>query len=248
MRPAPIKRLWRLGFAAPLVFAIVGAAAIAAPHPFRASTAGLAGIRGVVNPHRNDLLGLPEAMNPRATVSVIGSTGTRTADTNASGEFSFGDLAPGTYRIEFKKARVSWSVDRVVVCPEMVSVVETRDPRTHSRFEGEAMGGHPSNAAPRAAHGYRRNPEGGAGIVGRIRTPDQKGIAGVRLSAERLSNHGDFTAMTDENGGYRLTDLPAGVYRVTISSPFLPPDGVAVVTVLDGLDYRLDRYVCRRSK
>src|SRR5271165_869760 len=143
MSAATIERPWWLGFAPLLLLAGIGVSAIAATSPAGSPSEGRTGIQGVVNRHPEQLMGLPEATRPRATVSAIGSGATRTVDTNDSGEFAFGDVAPGIYRLEFRKASVSWSVERVIVCAKMVSVVETRDPRAHWKFEGERMGGRP---------------------------------------------------------------------------------------------------------
>jgi hypothetical protein len=227
----PMRKLWWKG-AAPLLFFATGGVA-----------QGQAGIHGVVNRHPEGLIGLPEATNPQATVSAIGASGTRTAATNDGGEFSFGDLTPGAYRLEFKKQTIAWSVERVLVCPRMISMVETRDPRARSRFEGERMGARLRNPPPPA--GYLYSPQGGAGIAGQIRTPDRQGIPGVHLSAERLADHSKFAAMTDEKGEYQFTNLRPGDYRVTISGPSVRPDSAPVVKVLDGLEYRFDRDECR---
>jgi hypothetical protein len=202
------------------------------------------GIVGTVNRQPELLMGPPpEATNPQATVSVIGPNVARTTDSDEHGKFSFDELPPGIYRVEFKKESVSWSVDRVLVCPHMVSSVDTRDPRARGRVEGEAM---PYRLRPPA--GYRRSPQGYVGLYGQIRTPDQHGIGAISVRAENLTDHSEVVVMTSDSGAYEFSHLVPGAYRITISGPLVADDLVPQVAVLDGLELRLDREMCRRGE
>lgn len=137
-----------------------------------------------------------------AQVSVTdladGTTSTITAGL-VDGTFTISDLAPGVYQLSSPQT----------------GYVSTTAPTVRVRVA--------SGSQATAEFGVR-----GATIEGTtwhdlnsdgIRQPSEPGLAGVQLSVHESTLHYANGAASDANGIYRIQDLPAGSYQVSLSEP-----------------------------
>lgn len=157
-----------------------------------------------------------------------------TERTNAQGEYAFQNLEPGTYRLfEVTPENViDGGAQAGTIGSETVGLV------LDANSINEIVLG-PSQSAteylfceflPSSLAGFVYHDANNDGI----KSGTEAGLAGVAL---RLIN-GDGTTVatqsTNEDGSYRFTDLPAGVYRVVESHPTDWLDGLDTAGTIDG--------------
>lgn len=185
----------------------------------------------------------PGLSGVRVTLVGAGPDGIfRTADdvtfpaqtTGPNGEYLFGDLPAGRYRVDVDESTL----------PGGVADTTGNDPLTVDLAAGDQIRD--------ADFGYR-----GTGSIGDrvwLDTDDdgtqdagELGIAGVTLRLTEAGLDGvlvtsddvDYgTAVTEENGDYLFGDLPAGNYRVVVIESTLP-DGVRLTTPMEPFGVRL---------
>ena len=71
------------------------------------------------------------------------------------------------------------------------------------------------------------------GIVGVVKDPGQRSVAGAQLTLTNLDDRGERDASTDDNGGFELINLKAGRYELVVHA-----DGFADYKVSLQLDAR----------
>ena len=138
--------------------------------------------------------------------------------TDASGNYTFTGLTPGTYRVVVDattlpaNATPTGDLDGVATPSVAVAILTGGQARTDVDF------------------GYRLSPASTASISSSIwsdldgdgeRDEGESGIAGVTVTLTDEEGNVVATTTTDANGNYRFTGLPPGTYIVT----FTPPPG-----------------------
>ena len=65
----------------------------------------------------------------------------------------------------------------------------------------------------------------GGRIEGKITDPKGAAISGATVTVTNQVTKQDFTAVTDNQGKYKVEGLPAGIYTVRVASKVLRKDG-----------------------
>jgi protocatechuate 3,4-dioxygenase beta subunit len=122
-----------------------------------------------------------------------------TTTTDVNGDFSFTDLASGTYRIR-EVELPGW----IQTTPNPPDIVVTRG----SDITDVTFGNH---ELPGEIQGFKFNDLNGDGILG----ANEPGMAGVTIDLENPSTGQVlFTTTTDSNGNFSFMNLPPGTYRI----------------------------------
>jgi hypothetical protein len=166
------------------------------------------------------------------TIYLTGSA-TATTTTDASGDYKFSNLPPGTYTVS-EEQRVGWTQTFPGGGTYTVTIAFGED------FTGMDFGNHQSIGRGNIL-GLVFDDRNGNGA----KDPDEPGLSAWRV---QLSGPGGISTLTDANGNYAFSNIPAGNYAVTIFLPSgwaqtLPPGGeprnVTVVTggTVSGVDF-----------
>ena len=205
----------------------------------------LTGIRGTINPGHTMYYGNPGAVH-EATVTVSGEGIRQTTKTDQQGKFVFEDLKPGTYNLNIETARkYSFSVDAVLVCPQIMTVRDIFDPDLQPIIMG-TMVPHVFGEKP-VPRGYMR--DGETGIGGGVHTPDGLALPGLKVTVTPLDRNpsSSLVVTTDSSGSYHFNTLQPGDYSLTISGPGLVTLTVPHARVLDGYRLVVSREICAPS-
>jgi serine-aspartate repeat-containing protein C/D/E len=169
----------------------------------------------------NGVMDAGEAGIPGVTINLLTSVGTLTTVSDASGNFFFNDLSPGTYALSenvpagFRQTVPGGSgfVNVTVVAGTTASGV---------LFGNQAITGG-------AISGTKFNDANGNGVM----DPGEGGLSGVTINVVGAS--GSVSTVTDANGGFFFNGLPAGTYAVSEVVPAgyrqTAPGGAGVITV-----------------
>src|SRR2546430_6702895 len=70
-------------------------------------------------------------------------------------------------------------------------------------------------------------------INGTVMNPNKEVVAGASASAKNMGTNKEATATTDDNGGFKITNLEPGTYTVTVNASGFAPftNGAVVVEV-----------------
>jgi protocatechuate 3,4-dioxygenase beta subunit len=183
-------------------------------------TNGTATITGVVftDPNRDGIKGTGEGGVAAGTVVnlVNPSTGAivATTTTDANGNYTFTNVPTGNYNVVVATPPGGTSATTLTTVP----VTATANTTT---------------TAPNI--GFGPSTTTGASVSGTVfldpnrsgsRDPSETGAGGVTVSLVSSTGNVIATAITDANGNYTFTNIPAGTYSVIISAP----NGLAVTT------------------
>jgi hypothetical protein len=147
-------------------------------------------------------------VNP--TTGVIVATTT----TDANGNYTFTNVPPGSYNVVVPTPPGGTSATTLTTVP----VTATANTTT---------------TAPNI--GFGPSTTTGASVSGTVfldpnrsgaRDPSETGAGGVTVSLLNAAGNVIATAITDANGNYTFTNIPAGTYSVIISAP----NGLAITT------------------
>eukprot|EP01037_Dinobryon_pediforme_P018860 gene18860-19184_t len=184
-----------------------------------------ASLSGTVFTDQNDN-GVKEAGDaPLAgqTVQLLDSTGTaisgKTATTDASGNYSFTNLTPGTYSVKVTPASGnSFSPVGTAVSPAVDSIVDSSGQTAPVTLgSGDSVGG--QNAGeykPGSLSGHVFFDNNGNGV----QDSGDNNLSGISVSL--LDSTGALTgktATTDSSGFYQFTGLTPGQYKVQVTAP-----------------------------
>jgi hypothetical protein len=69
------------------------------------------------------------------------------------------------------------------------------------------------------------------GISGTVSNPNKEVVAGATVTAKNLGTGKEFTATTDDNGGFKITNLDPGTYSVVVNASGFAPFNAESVAV-----------------
>jgi SdrD B-like domain/PKD domain len=153
------------------------------------------------------------------TVNLLNSAGTviATTTTNATGGYSFLNLAPGTYGVTF-----TTPVGYTPTGSNLGGNDATDSDPIGGTVAGIVIGAGQTNTTIDA--GFR-----GSGVIGNfvwndangngIQDPGETGIQGVVVTLRDAAGNVVATTSTDANGAYSFTNVPPGTYCVAFGTP-----------------------------
>ena len=142
-----------------------------------------------------------------ATVLIHGASPDRTVLSDLDGAFTVRDLTPGTYRITASKQGFSSpSGAEIEVGQNQSSAVMIQFAKADAQPAADSPASTPpAPAVVRAAFGT---------IAGVVRDAAKRPVADVTVTAIRLDGNGIRTTISNSDGVYSFSDLPAGTYSV----------------------------------
>jgi hypothetical protein len=206
------------------------------PQSAREKQAAPTGVRGVV---------------PSTDVKVTarrmldGRLASTTSD--AEGAYSFDDLLPGVYSLEFDFGiRGGEEQNGVVVCPGIMLVRDSDGPHHFMGLAtGRSMRFDYKNGEFVNPEAYKKDgdqvPSPDTGLRGKIRGPHGRDLRNGSVTATALSEHVERSVTADELGQFHLTGLLPGIYSVKFSAPGYQSETISSVEVKAG--YLNERYV-----
>jgi hypothetical protein len=133
----------------------------------------------------------------KIALDAVGGTTHLTTVTDAAGDYSFTDLAAGTYRIR-EVTQPGWM--QTTVNPSDITIL------SGSNITGIDFG----NFQLGSIAGLKFQDSNGNGT----RDPGEPGLAGWTIALDAVGGTTHLTTVTDAAGDYSFTDLAAGTYRI----------------------------------
>ncbi len=153
--------------------------------------------------------------NARAVLQLQGNNwGYGSAITDASGNYSFSYMAPGTYTLRFLNPPVPFGSGTVFTNNQWFDgkhSLATADLLIISQGSSTVIN--------------VQYPQVGA-VFGTVKDVNNNGLAGIRVFAFDLDEQSRGTTATDSNGDYLLQNLPTGTYKIYFIANRLAPPGM----------------------
>ncbi len=159
----------------------------------------------------------PGIANITVTLTLPDGT-TRTATTDANGQYNFPNLPPGNYQVQ--SATPFGEILTTGINPFNVSLLPSQNlDSVDFGFRPDAFTGNDGSIGDTVfndANGNGIQDAGETGVPNVVLNLTRPGNDGILGTADDTTQ----TTTTDNNGIYNFTNLPPGNYRVTVNPPF----------------------------